>query len=132
MKINKDTQRTARRLFHLCFVEGAPNEARLRTLIESIRTKKPRNHIALLTAIKRYVEIEENKHKCEVTSAEPLSATETAEIEQRIMAVHENNLNIEWKVDPALIAGLRIQIGDQVTDGSLKAKLERLQQSPSR
>lgn len=132
MKINKDTQRTARRLFHLCFVEGVPNEARLRTLIESICAKKPRNYVALLTALKRYISVEENKHKSEVTSAEPLSAAETAEIEQRIIAGHGKNLAIEWKVDPSLIAGLRIQIGDQVTDGSLKAKLERLQQSPSR
>ena len=126
MKINKDTQRMARRLFRLCLTSGSLDEAKLRLLIRSLAEKKPRNLVPVLNALKQYVEVEMNKHKAVVTSSAPLADSETALIRQRLVAHHGRELSIDWQVDPALIAGLHIQIGDEVIDGSLKTRLHNL------
>ena len=38
-------------------------------------------------------------------------------------------LEINYSVDPALIGGMRIQVGSDLYDGSVKTRLEKLQQS---
>lgn len=126
MKISKDTQRTARRMFHLCFTNGVLDDAKLRQLIEGLASKKPRNYIPLLCALKEYVEVEIDRHKSVVTSATPLPEAESSLLKKKLTAHHGRDLDIEWKVDPSLIAGLHIRIGDEVFDGTLKTKLENL------
>jgi len=39
------------------------------------------------------------------------------------------NAEIQEEIDPSLIGGLKIQIGDLLIDGSIKAKLNKLRQS---
>ena len=39
------------------------------------------------------------------------------------------NAEIKEEIDPSLIGGLKIQIGDLLIDGSIKAKLNKLRQS---
>ena len=34
---------------------------------------------------------------------------------------------ITWKVDPTLIGGLRLQVGDRLIDGSIASRLRRLE-----
>ena len=34
---------------------------------------------------------------------------------------------ITWKVDPSLIGGLRLQVGDKLIDGSIASRLRRLE-----
>jgi F-type H+-transporting ATPase subunit delta len=38
-------------------------------------------------------------------------------------------LNVTYSVDPSLIGGLRIQVGSDLYDGSVKTRLEKLAQS---
>lgn len=127
MKINKETQRLARRLFLLCFVDSILDETRFRTLLAKIIEKKPRNYMALLKALQHLLSIEEARHKVSVTSAFPLPEEEQGEIARKITSVHGDKLEFEWKINPEVIAGLRIQIADKVYDGTVLNRLERLQ-----
>jgi F-type H+-transporting ATPase subunit delta len=61
-----------------------------------------------------------------VTSAAPLTAGETAEIRTRVEAMAGSEVDLHTAVDPALLGGLTVQVGDQLHDASIRGRLERL------
>ena len=64
------------------------------------------------------------KGDAEVTSALPLTSTEQDAVKKNFDAKE-----ITFKVDPAILGGLVVKIGDKVLDGSVAGKLEGLRQS---
>jgi len=64
----------------------------------------------------------------EVTSALPLSADEESAVKQDVLA-KAGARDVHFRVDPAILGGLVIKVGDKVLDGSVAGKLEGLRQS---
>jgi len=64
------------------------------------------------------------KGDAEVTSALPLTG-----VEQEAVKKNFDAKEITFKVDPAILGGLVVKIGDKVLDGSVLGKLEGLRQS---
>ena len=126
MKISKEVQAQARRLLRLCIgADGLMNEATVRLVADKIAADKPRNYLALLTAFTELVRLERAAHTATITSAVPLTAEEQAAITAKLNA-REAGLNYEWKVDSSLIAGLTVKVGDNVTDASIRTRIEQL------
>jgi len=69
------------------------------------------------------------RHAASVVSAGPLAADFSAEISARLGRIYGAGVNISFSENPALLGGLRIQVGSDLYDGSVRAKLERLKQS---
>jgi F-type H+-transporting ATPase subunit b len=65
--------------------------------------------------------------KAEVTSALPLSGDEQASIKKDLTG--RGATEVAFKVDPRILGGLVIRIGDRVVDGSVSAKLVSLGES---
>ena len=61
-----------------------------------------------------------------VTSALPLNAEENAALQARLEAMTGSAVQLRANVDPALIGGLTVRVGDQLLDASLRGRLERL------
>ena len=61
-----------------------------------------------------------------VTSALPLTAAETEALQARVEAMTGSGVDLRAEVDPALIGGLTVRVGDQLFDASLRGRLERL------
>lgn len=126
MKISKEVQAQARRLMRLCIgADGLMNEATVRLVADKIAADKPRNYLALFTAFTELVRLERAAHTATITSAVPLTAEEQAAITAKLNA-REAGLNYEWKVDSSLIAGLTVKVGDNVTDASIRTRIEQL------
>ena len=126
MKISKEVQAQARSLMRLCIgADGLMNEATVRLVADKIAADKPRNYLALLTAFTELVRLERAAHTATITSAVPLTAEEQAAITAKLNA-REAGLNYEWKVDSSLIAGLTVKVGDNVTDASIRTRIEQL------
>ncbi|MFN0054683.1 MAG: ATP synthase F1 subunit delta [Planctomycetales bacterium] len=66
------------------------------------------------------------KKRVQVTSAVPLSAERLGQIEQELAGAFAFQPLLEPSVDPSLLGGLRIRIGDTVYDSSLRARLKQL------
>ena len=64
----------------------------------------------------------------EVTSALPLSSDEQEAVKKHLLAKVSAHA-VTFRVDPAILGGLVIKVGDKVLDGSVAAKLEELRQS---
>jgi len=63
-----------------------------------------------------------------LTSARPLAAAQVAEVGRRLApALRGKDLRLEPRVDPDLLGGFRVQLGDAVRDFSLASQLGQLQ-----
>lgn len=126
MKISKEVQAQARRLMRLCIgPDGLMEESIVRQVADQIAEEKPRNYLALLTAFTELVRLEQDSRTATITSAVPLTAGEQADIVARLNA-RQPGLHYEWKVDSSLIAGLTVKVGDNVTDASIRTRIEQL------
>jgi F-type H+-transporting ATPase subunit delta len=61
-----------------------------------------------------------------VTSASPLSKDEIAAVAKRMEAITGGQVELEVQVDPSLLGGLVVRVGDRLIDGSVRSRLERL------
>ncbi len=61
-----------------------------------------------------------------VTSALPLTAQEQAQVQSDVIARLGSTAPVAFKVDPAILGGLIIRVGDKVIDGSVAGHLENL------
>ena len=62
----------------------------------------------------------------EAATAQPMSAKQEKDLASTLKKVLGQDVNIETRVDPALLGGLVIKIGSRMFDSSLKSKLEGL------
>lgn len=62
----------------------------------------------------------------EVTTAEPLSDSQLADIRSALGEVTGKEVRVDAKVDPSLIGGLIVKLGSRMIDTSLKTKLNQL------
>jgi len=65
--------------------------------------------------------------KAKLTSSKKLSEEEKKEIQSELSKDFKSTLNIDYRHDPDLIAGLIIQVGSVMIDTSIKTKLKKLE-----
>ncbi len=63
-----------------------------------------------------------------VTSAVPLTESETRALKKKLDEVTGKKADLELREDPDLIGGLTVRIGDTVTDGSVRGQLAALRE----
>lgn len=129
MKISKHAQRDARQLFRSCLAGGLLDEGRVRQAVGLIVEKKPRGYVEILARLHRLVKLDLEQRAALVESATPLSADLQTQVAGRLKGIYGNALNLTFEQDASLIGGLRIQIGSDLYDGSVKTRLEQLEQS---
>lgn len=66
--------------------------------------------------------------KADVASARPLGEGERASLERELGRRVGRKLDTRYRTDPELVGGFVARVGDQVFDGSLRGRLERLRQ----
>jgi F-type H+-transporting ATPase subunit delta len=129
MKISKQAQREARQLFRSCQANGLLDENRVRQAVSLLVSKKPRGYAGILSRLQRLVKLDLEQHAASVESATPLAADLQADVANRMAKIYGAGLDISFRQNPALIGGLRIQVGSDLYDGSVKTRLEQLEQS---
>ena len=81
----------------------------------------------------RYEELlnrERHVEKATVRTAVPLTAPELEELQRRLATSrHASAVLLEQQVDPAMVGGIIIRIGDTLLDGSVDARLATLRQA---
>ena len=129
MKSLKQTRRDAKQLFRFCLVNGRLDEVRTRQVMRLILEANRRGSMALLSHFRRLVELEHSRHQARVESAIPLPADLQASVQRGLDHVYGPGISTSFVHDPALIGGMRIKVGSDVYDGSVRAGLAALERS---
>ena len=129
MKINKEIRRLSRKLVRASFVDGMLDEKKVAALVESIVANKPRHYIQLLENYRRLLRLEVEKQRATIESAVKLDPEVGRQIAAGLQRKYGGSLTTEFVVNPALLGGVRVRVGSDVWDSSVRNRLERLQQS---
>jgi F-type H+-transporting ATPase subunit delta len=80
----------------------------------------------MLKEYQRLARLELEKHHAIIESANALDARTSEQLGQTLRAKYGADLTTEFKVAPELIGGLRVKLGSNVWDGSVRNRLDRL------
>jgi F-type H+-transporting ATPase subunit delta len=129
MKSNKRARREAKELFRMCLVNGLLDETRVRWVVQGVVAADRHNCPAIMSQFVRLLKLDLNGRTATIESATPLSSDVQAAIEAGLTRRHGPGLVTAFAHRPALIGGLRIQVGCDVYDGSVLGRLATLQRS---
>lgn len=129
MKVSKAAAVTARRIFRMCQTDGRLDEAKLSIAVRKVATEKPRDFRGVLHALKRLVRLELDRRHVVVESAEALDEETRRRVAAGLADKYGDDLTYEYKVNPDLLGGLKVRVGSDVWDGSVKGRLDRLAQA---
>ena len=71
----------------------------------------------------------EAETRVEITSAVPLTESEQVGLADKLTAEYGSELQFNYRVDPAILGGLIVRIGDKLIDGSVASKLAAMKQT---
>lgn len=71
----------------------------------------------------------QNRYIARVTSAINLSQAQLERLGRALNAVYGRELKLDVSVDPAVLGGLRVQVGDEVLDGTVETRMSDLSRS---
>jgi F-type H+-transporting ATPase subunit delta len=127
MKVSRKAKRAARGLFRLCIVDGALDAARARQVAQRDAASGRHGALPILSDFQRLVRLDRNRHMAVVESPAPLPANLRERIESGLTRAYGPRLDTSFGQNPALIGGIRIKVGSDVYDGSIRARLAALE-----
>jgi F-type H+-transporting ATPase subunit delta len=128
MKINKEIRQQSRSLLRSSFTDGQLDRGKIESLVNSLIAKKPRNYMGVLENFKRLLRLEVEKRRARIESATELNEETMAQIIANLKRKYGQDLMTESVVNPEVLGGMRIRVGSDVWDGTVRNRLERLQQ----
>ena len=127
MKASRKTRRAARRLFRLCRVDGRLDAERVRLVATRIAGSGRRGTLAMLGQLLRLVRLDRDGHRAIVESATLLPDDLRVDVESGLARLYGQGLDTSFEINPRLIGGMRIRVGSDVYDASVRAKLAALE-----
>jgi F-type H+-transporting ATPase subunit delta len=128
MKVNKEIRQLSRQLLRASFTDGQFDQGKIAALVQSLITKKPRHYIDVLENYKRLLRLEVEKRHARIESASELPPDVNSQIVDHLQRKYGQDLTTDFVVNPELLGGLRVRVGSDVWDGTVRNRLERLKQ----
>ncbi len=129
MKTSRQARREAVRLFRLCLADGFLDEGRTRQVVQTVLQAKGRGNLALLSHFLRLVKLECTRHTAEIETAVQVPADLRARILAGLEHAYGPGIRASFVHNPGLIGGMRIKVGSDVYDGSVRARLAGLERN---
>ncbi len=129
MKISKQARRDAKELFRLCTVNGLLDENRVRQTVQRVLEARPRGYLAILSHFQRLLRLAVEQRTARIDSPVSLSPEFQSQIRTGLEQAYGPGLRISFGEDSGLLGGLRIRVGSDVYDGSIRARLAALEES---
>jgi F-type H+-transporting ATPase subunit delta len=102
----------------------------LPTVLNFLRVLNRHGRLGMLPSVTRQaratLDKRQNRKPVTVRSAVPLDEGQQAAVRERLASMVNATPVITLEVDPSLIGGLVVQVGDEVYDASVRTRLERL------
>lgn len=125
----KQIQQLARQFYKLSFDNGALSSDRVAGVLAYIEKHRPANTLAVLKAYQRLVSAEVARGQAVVEHAGLASAPALDAISAALSKKYGRNVTWVAKRNDALLAGLRVRVGDDVYESSVAGQLATLSNS---
>jgi len=126
MKLTRQHRRNARLLWQSVSVNDVPDANRVREVVRTVRQQEGRDAEAVLRCFVERLEIYIRANRVGVISAAPLSTQQQEQLSGLFCGTESVKAGISFFVDPAVIGGLRLEEGYQITDLTIARQLEIL------
>lgn len=128
MKLTKEGRKLSKDLLRASFTDGLLDAGKVSSATDMVIRTKPRNYQGVLKEYARLIRLEAAKRHATIESATELDAGEKAGIARSLKSKFGGDVTTDYRVNPDLIGGLRIQVGSSVVDASVRSRLDRLAQ----
>jgi F-type H+-transporting ATPase subunit delta len=129
MKITKQARRDGKSLFRICLVDGRLDEARVRDTVRRVIEGKPRGYLRTLTHFQRLLKLHLDSRRARIENAVESSPELMTSVQTALTNRYGQGLDVSFWINPELLGGLKIRVGSDVYDGSVKARLESLKEA---
>ena len=126
MKNSKQARHEAKQIYRCCLVDGLLDEQKAGQAAQLLGSRKPRGYREILVQFHRLVKLDQARHSARVESPVSLTDSQISELQASLAAKYGKGLNVTFWTNPTLLGGLRIQVGSDVFDGSIRARLQAL------
>lgn len=126
MRGKKQAQQLARQFFRLSLVDGRLSPEHVAAVLAYIEKNPPKAPLAVLGAYRRLIAAEVARGQALVEHAGPVDAALLASLGQTLSKRYGRPIVVTTKSNPALLAGLRVRIGDDVLETSVAGQLASL------
>lgn len=127
MKMNKEVRQLSRALLRSSLTDGQLDQGRISSLVKSLLEKRPRNYVAVLEAYKRLLRLEIEKRSAVIETATELAPDAARQLTENLKQKYGNDISMQFVTNPDLLGGMRIRVGNDVWDSSVRNRLQRLQ-----
>ena len=127
MRGTRRTIRAARRLFRACVIDGRLDESRVRQVARRVAASRRRGSIAVLSSLQRMVRLESDRHRAVVATATSLPDDLRDQVRAGLARLYGSGLATSFETREDLIGGMRIRVGSDVYDGSVRARLAAIE-----
>jgi len=128
MQVKKEVRQIGREMLRASFTDGQLDRGRIASVVDSILAKRPRNYRKILEYYKRLLRLEAEKRQARIETAAALEPSIASQISLDLARRYGTDLTTEFAINQALLGGMRIRVGSDVWDSSIRNRLERLQQ----
>ena len=125
---HRQIQRIAKRLFRWCLVNGELDEERVRRVVRTVLESRRRGYFLVLLSLHRLIKLELAQHTAAVETPFVLPADLRARTQNTLRMEYGARTITKFIHRPELIGGMRVQVGYDVYDGTIKSKLKLLEQ----
>ncbi len=129
MKTTRRARRAARRLYRACLVDGLLDDGRAGQVADRVARARRRGSLPILAHFRRLVQLDRARHRAVVESAFPLPEDLRAGVERNVARAYGPGVSTSFAQDPGLIGGMRVKVGSDVYDGSVRGALSTLEEA---
>ncbi len=126
MSAQKQAQQLARQLFRLSIVNGEISAERVAGVLEYVEKHCPAHPHAVLSAYHRLVAAEVARGQAMIEHAGPINPATLGTIAANLTAKYGRKITPVAKRNDALLAGIRVRVGDDLYESSVAGQLATL------
>lgn len=105
-------------------LDGKVGQDTLALLEQAVRTPRGRGLDVLVEQLAELAAQRRQRTVALVTAAAPLSAAQEERLTQVLSQIYNRTMSVQVEVDPEVLGGLVVRVGDEVIDGSIASRLE--------
>lgn len=131
MKIKKQMKKTISKLVEMSFKDGRMLEAQVTRSIKSLKSLPRYEVIQALSEYLKGLKRKEREHTMYIKSVAPLTSAQFKKVKE-IVERRTKITKVSVSIDPEILGGFKLRIGDQIWDESVLGKIQQVKEAIQR